>query len=121
DALSAERWNRLHPGEPARVPFVARALANAAGPVIASSDFMKAVPDMVARWIGRPVTSLGTDGFGRSDTREALRRHFEIDAEHIATASLHALALCEQYGPADVAKAMAELGIDPAKPEPRTA
>jgi pyruvate dehydrogenase E1 component len=90
-------------------------------PIVAASDWLKAVPDQVARWVGSPFVPLGTDGFGRSDTREALRRHFEIDAESIATASLHALALCEQYGPADVAKAIAELGIDPAKPEPRTA
>jgi pyruvate dehydrogenase E1 component len=96
EALEVERWNRLHPGEPQRSPFVTRALANTAGPVIASSDFMKAVPDMVSRWIGRPFVSLGTDGFGRSDTREALRRHFEIDAEHIVVATLSALA---QTGP----------------------
>ncbi|TMQ73307.1 MAG: pyruvate dehydrogenase (acetyl-transferring), homodimeric type [Candidatus Eisenbacteria bacterium] len=121
DALSAERWNRLHPGEPARVPFVARALANAAGPVIASSDFMKAVPDMVARWIGRPFTSLGTDGFGRSDTREALRRHFEIDAEHIVVATLSSLCQQGQVPPGVVARAISEYGIDPEKLEPRQA
>jgi len=83
--------------------------------------WLKALPDQISRWAGGPFVPLGTDGFGRSDTRAALRRHFEIDGESIATASLHALALCEQYGPADVAKAMADLGIDPAKPEPRTA
>jgi pyruvate dehydrogenase E1 component len=82
---------------------------------------MKAVPDQIARWMSQPFVPLGTDGFGRSDTREALRRHFEVDAENIAVASLNALALCEQYSPKDVAKAIADLGIDPNKPEPRTA
>jgi pyruvate dehydrogenase E1 component len=64
---------------------------------------------------------MGTDGFGRSDTREALRRHFEVDAASIAAASLNALAMCEQYSPQDVAKAIADLGLDPNKSEPRTA
>jgi len=96
-------------------------LGQTKGPIIAATDYLKSLPDMVARWIDRPFTVLGTDGFGRSDTREALRRHFEIDAESVATASLHALALTEEYGAAEVAKALAELGIDPEKPEPRTA
>lgn len=90
-------------------------------PIVAASDWLKALPDQISRWVGSPFVPLGTDGFGRSDTREALRRHFEIDAESVATASLHALALTEEYGAADVAKALAELGIDPEKPEPRTA
>jgi pyruvate dehydrogenase E1 component len=121
DALAAERWNRLHPGETARVPYITKALESAAGPVIASSDFMKSVPDMVSRWIGRPFTSLGTDGFGRSDTREALRRHFEIDAEHIVVATL--ASLCQQglVPPGTVARAIQECGIDAEKLEPRRA
>jgi len=120
EALEAERWSRLHPEAEPHIPLITSVLGGHS-PIIAASDWLKAVPDQVSRWIGSPFVPLGTDGFGRSDTREALRRHFEIDAESITTASLHALALCEQYGPADVAKAMAELGIDPAKPEPRTA
>src|SRR5207302_6321452 len=80
DALECERWNRLHPGEAPHVPYMTRALEHAAGPVIAVSDFMKQVPDMIGRWIKPPFVPLGTDGFGRSDTREALRRHFETDA-----------------------------------------
>ena len=120
EALEAERWSRLHPEAEPRIPLITAVLGGHS-PIVAASDWLKAVPDQVSRWVGSPFVPLGTDGFGRSDTREALRRHFEIDAESIATASLHALALCEQYGPADVAKAMAELGIDPAKPEPRTA
>ncbi len=121
DALSAERWNRLHPGETARVPYVTRALAQATGPVVAVTDFMKSVPDMVARWVPRPFVPLGTDGFGRSDTRDALRRHFEIDAEHIVVATLS--ALCEQslVAPGVVARAIQEFGINPEATEPREA
>ena len=121
DALAAERWNRLHPGEPPRVPFVTRSLSSSTGPVIASSDYVKAVPEMVARWIGRPFTPLGTDGFGRSDTREALRRHFEVDAEHIVVATL--ASLCEQghVAPGVVARTIQEYQIDPEKLEPRQA
>jgi len=88
---------------------------------VAATDYVKSLPDQIARWSGSPFVPLGTDGFGRSDTREALRRHFEVDAESVTAASLHALALCEQYGPGDVAKAIADLGIDPAKQNPRTA
>jgi len=121
DALAVERWNRLHPGEPQRVPYVTRALASSSGPVIASSDYMKAVPDMVSRWIGRPFVPLGTDGFGRSDTREALRRHFEVDAEHIVVATLSALFQQGQLPAGVVARAIQEYGIDPEKTEPRLA
>ena len=121
EALAAERWNRLHPGEPPRVPYITRALESAAGPVIASSDYMKAVPDMVSRWIGRPFTPLGTDGFGRSDTRVALGRHFEIDAEHIVVATLASLCQQGQVPPGIVARAIQEYGIDAEKVEPRQA
>ncbi len=121
DALAVERWNRLHPGDPQRVPYVTQALAGTSGPVIASSDFMKAVPDMVSRWIGRPFVSLGTDGFGRSDTRESLRRHFEVDAEHIVVATLSALSQQGQVPAGVVARAIQEYGIDPEKIEPRLA
>src|SRR3546814_19254767 len=80
-ALSTERWNRLHPDQPARTARVTE-LLEGEGPIVAVTDFMKAVPDQIARWIphGRSFTPLGTDGFGRSDTREALRAYFEIDA-----------------------------------------
>jgi len=120
DALAAERHNRLHPESEPRIPYVTQVLGGHS-PIVAASDWLKSLPDQISRWAGGPFVPLGTDGFGRSDTRAALRRHFEIDGESIATASLHALALCEQYGPADVAKAIAELGLDPEKPEPRTA
>ncbi len=120
EALAVERWNRLHPDQRSRTPYVTQILGKAT-PIVAATDFVKLLAEQVARWVPQPFVSLGTDGFGRSDTRAALRRHFEVDAESVAVASLHALALCEQYGSADVAKAIAELGIDPEKPEPRSA
>jgi pyruvate dehydrogenase E1 component len=118
EALEVERWNRLHPEAEPRLPYITQILGGHS-PIVAASDYLKAVADQISRWTGSPYVPLGTDGFGRSDTREALRRYFEVDAESIATASLHALALCEQYNPADAAKAIADLGVDPNKPEPR--
>jgi pyruvate dehydrogenase E1 component len=118
DALECERWNRLHPGERPRVPYVTRALGPAKGPVVAVSDFMKLVPDQIARWVPQGLTSLGTDGYGRSDTRKRLRRFFEVDAEHVAYATLVELA---RRGDLDVAvpkRALAELGIDPEAGDP---
>ena len=121
EALTTERWNRLHPGEQPRVPFVTKTLAETAGPIVAASDFLKAVPDMIARWVPHAYSVLGTDGFGRSDTREALRRHFETDAEHIVVATLHALAQEGRVKPAVVEKAIQSFKIDPEAPEPREA
>ncbi len=118
DALAVERWNRLHPTEPARVPYVTAQLAPTAGPVVASSDWIRLVPDMVARFVPRDFTALGTDGYGLSDTRKALRRHFEIDAEHIVVATLGALARDGAIEPVAVAKAIADLGIDPEAADP---
>jgi pyruvate dehydrogenase E1 component len=118
DALAAERWNRLHPGEDRREPFLSKALAGAEGPVVAVTDSMKAVPDQIARWVTQPFVSLGTDGFGRSDTREALRRFFEIDAEHIVVAVLSALAEMGEVKPEAVADAIKRYEIDPDRPPP---
>ena len=118
DALAAERWNRLHPAEPARVPYITQQLADTQGPVIAASDFMKLVPDMVARWVGPRFMPLGTDGFGLSDTRAALRRHFEVDAENIAAAALSALARCSQLPAETAAAAVIGLGLDPDRGDP---
>ena len=122
DALSVERWNRLHPTEPARVPFVTGALATAPEdgsiPVVAVSDYLRAVPDQISRWVGRPFTSLGTDGFGRSDTRAALRRFFEVDAAHIAVAVLSALSQCGEAKTDEVADAISRYGVDPAAADP---
>jgi pyruvate dehydrogenase E1 component len=93
DAVATEEWNLMHPGQSARVPYVTRALQGTSGPVVAVSDFMRAVPDLIARWVPTDYTSLGTDGFGMSDTRHALRRHFHVDAESIVVAALRQLAL----------------------------
>ena len=92
DALACESWNMLNPGEPSRVPYVTSVLADAAGPVVAVSDWIKAVPDQIARWVPGTFTSLGTDGFGFSDTRPAARRFFHVDAESITVAVLWELA-----------------------------
>jgi pyruvate dehydrogenase E1 component len=92
EAIEVERWNRLHPSEQPRTPFVTTALLDGEGPVVAVSDYMKMVPDQVSRWIPRRFLPLGTDGFGRSDTREALRRFFEVDTGHVVAATLAALA-----------------------------
>jgi len=121
DALSAERWNRLHPEAEARIPYVVQQLGQTAGPIIAATDYLKSLPDMVARWIDRPFTVLGTDGFGRSDTREALRKHFEVSPEQIAYAALHGLCLTGAADRAELVKAIGELGIDPDRTDPREA
>ncbi len=88
DALAVERWNRLHPAEKERVPYLLTALGDAKGPIIAASDYMKSVPDVLSPWLPSRLVTLGTDGFGRSDNREHLRRHFEISAEAIVGATL---------------------------------
>jgi pyruvate dehydrogenase E1 component len=121
DALAVERANRLHPSRPAEVPYVTAALTEADGPIVAVTDFMKAVPDQVARWVPAPYTTLGTDGYGRSDTREALRHHFEVDAGHIVVAVLSALAAQGDAKPDEVEQAIAKYGINPDSADPRTA
>ncbi|MEV5694494.1 pyruvate dehydrogenase (acetyl-transferring), homodimeric type [Micromonospora globbae] len=93
DAVQCEEYNLLNPGTEQRVPYVTRKLADADGPKIAVSDFMRAVPDLISRWVPGDFTSLGTDGFGLSDTRHALRRHFHVDAESVVVATLRQLAL----------------------------
>jgi pyruvate dehydrogenase E1 component len=92
DAVVAEQHNLLHSGQSPIVPYVTQVLKDAPGPVIAVSDFMRAVPDLISRWVPGDYTSLGTDGFGLSDTRSALRRHFHVDAESIVVATLRQLA-----------------------------
>jgi pyruvate dehydrogenase E1 component len=121
EALDVERWNRLHPDAEQRVPYVRQCLGPSDGPIVAATDYMKAVPDMVSRWIDRPYTVLGTDGFGRSDTREALRTHFEVSAEHITYASLYSLCLEGKSTPDELLKAIADLGIDPERVNPLNA
>src|SRR5437879_5114575 len=121
DAQSADRWNRLHPTEPARVPYVTEQLLASQGPLVAVSDFMQMVPDQVARWVPGDLTVLGTDGFGRSDTRAALRRHFGTDAAHVVVAVLKGLADGHEGKAEEVADAIAAYGIDPEAVEPRLA
>ncbi|MDQ3877261.1 MAG: pyruvate dehydrogenase (acetyl-transferring), homodimeric type [Actinomycetota bacterium] len=118
EALETERWNRLHPEEARRQPFVTKCLENKEGPVIAVSDWMKAVPDQIARWVPAPFIPLGTDGFGRSDSREALRRFFEIDAPSIVVATLAALAEYGDLKPEVVSDAIKRYDIDPDRISP---
>ena len=118
EALSADRWNRLHPESRPRVPYVIEALEDVPGPFIAATDFVKTVPDMIRPWVNQRYIALGTDGFGRSDTREALRRFFEVDAESIAIAALHALSQDGLIPAHEVAKAIKDLGVDPDKLDP---
>jgi pyruvate dehydrogenase E1 component len=118
EALDVERWNRLHPDAEQRVPYVRQCLDPTPGPIVSATDYMKAVPDMIARWVDRPYTVLGTDGFGRSDTRDALRAHFEVNAEHITYAALHALCLDGKSTPDELRQAIADLGIDPERVNP---
>ncbi len=121
-ALTTERWSRLHPDQPARTPRVTEILEGD-GPVVAVTDFMKAVPDQIARWVPshRSFTPLGTDGFGRSDTREALRRHFETDAPHVVVAVLSALATAGEVKPEVVQDAIDRYGLEPDRIDPRLA
>lgn len=120
DGLAAERWNRLHPTASPRKPYVTKLLEKQTGPAIAASDYMKSLPDMIARWAPDGLTPLGTDGFGRSETRQALRNFFEVNAEYIAAAALSELAARGELKPEEAAKGIQELGIDPEKPEPVT-
>ena len=118
NANAVDRWNRLHPGEPPQVSHIQTCLGDTTGVVVAAADYVKALPDTIGRWLGRPVTSLGTDGFGRSDGRSALRDFFEVDAKHIVVATLSALAREGQVTPATVKKAIMDLGVEPDRPNP---
>jgi pyruvate dehydrogenase E1 component len=121
DALAVERWNRLHPGEPERTPYILEALKGAQGPIVAATDYMKVVADQIAPWLNGRMESLGTDGFGRSDNREQLRRHFEINAESIATAALSRLARDGKFDAKKAQAAFAELGVETEKGDPARA
>jgi len=113
EALEVDRWNRLNPDRPERVPYVAQVLGAEGGPIVAATDWIRTLPDMVAPWIRAPYLTLGTDGYGRSDTREALRRHFDVDPVSIAAAALSGLARAGDWDPAAAAAAIRELGLDP--------
>jgi pyruvate dehydrogenase E1 component len=112
DALEAERWNRLHPADAERQPYLLQALGDAKGPIIAASDYMKTLPDQLAPWLSGRLVTLGTDGFGRSDNREHLRRHFEVNAASIVAATLSRLARDGAFDKAKAQAAFAELGIE---------
>jgi pyruvate dehydrogenase E1 component len=119
EALEVERWNMLHPAaRRPRKPYITKVLEKAEGPIVAASDYMKTLPDMIRPWIPGDLHALGADGFGRSDSREALRRHFEVDAESIAVGALYALSKQCKVEKEQVKKAIQDLGIDPEKVDP---
>jgi pyruvate dehydrogenase E1 component len=121
EALSCTEWNLLHPGpdQQPRVPYVTRVLSEAAGPVVGVSDFMRAVPDQIAPWVPSDYASLGTDGFGMSDTRGALRRHFHVDAESITVAALRLLAARGEISPEIVRDAVDKYQLHDVTAAPR--
>jgi pyruvate dehydrogenase E1 component len=129
EAIATERWNRLHPAEPIRKTYIESVLEGAKGPIIAASDYMKSLPDVLAPWLqggskdgGKcRLVTLGTDGFGRSDNREHLRRHFEVDAESIVAATLSRLARDGQIDAKKAQAAIAKLGLNPDAPDPARA
>jgi pyruvate dehydrogenase E1 component len=121
EALAVERWNRLHPSEPGKTPYVLTALEGAEGPIVAATDYLKIVPHQLAPWLQDRLESLGTDGFGRSDNRQYLRRHFEVNAESIATAALSRLAREGKFDPRRAQQAFPELGVETEKIDPARA
>ena len=118
EALRAQRWNMLHPSAPPRRSYLETVLEKEQGAFVAVSDFVKLVPDQIAPWVPGGLTTLGTDGFGRSDTRESLRRFFEVDAESVVIATLAALSRRGQVPAQAVAQAIQDLGVDPEKAFP---
>ncbi len=113
DGLDVERWNMLHPAETPRKPYVTTLLEGRDGPVIAASDYMKVMPDQIGRWVPGGLVTLGTDGFGHSEDRASLRRHFEVNADFVVVAALYALSLREAVDPQVVRQAINDFGIDP--------
>ena len=118
EGLLAERWNLLHPEEPPRSATVTRELSGRRGPVVAATDYVKAHADQIRPFVPGRYVALGTDGFGRSDTRERLRDFFEVNRYYVAAAALKALMDDGEVPPSTVAKALEKYGIDPAKPPP---
>ena len=120
NALDAERWNMLHPAAAPKPTYVGQCLGERSGPFVAATDYMKTVPDQIRQWVPGRYVVLGTDGYGRSDSRAALRRFFEVDRQYIVVAALKALADDGKIDAATVVKAIADLGVDPQKPNPLT-
>jgi len=118
DAIETERWNRLNPGEKPRIPYVSRCLADSQGVLVAASDYLKTLPNMIAKWMPRRLAALGTDGFGRSEGRTSLRDFFEVDAKFIVLATLHELCADGKIDAKVVDKAIEDLGIVKNKPNP---
>jgi pyruvate dehydrogenase E1 component len=120
DGIETERWNLLHPSDKPRVPYVTQCLADAPGVLVAATDYLKALPNLVSSWMPRRLASLGTDGFGRSESRESLRNFFEVDARFITLATLHELLREGKIQASVVQKAIKDLEIDVSKPDPFT-
>jgi len=120
DGMEAERWNMLHPTEPARLPFVTQKLQDHAGPVIAATDYIRNYAEQIRAYVPSRYTVLGTDGFGRSDSRENLRKFFEVDRHHVVVAALSALAQEGKIDRARVAEAISRYGVDSGRPAPWT-
>jgi pyruvate dehydrogenase E1 component len=118
DGIETERWNRLHPGEKPRVPYVTQCLDGSYGVLVAATDYLKTLPNMISKWMPRRLASLGTDGFGRSEGRTSLREFFEVDSRFITLATLHELYQDGLLGKDVIEKAIEELGINPEKPNP---
>ena len=118
DGNACEHWNMLHPGAEARVPYVSEQLAESEGVLVAASDYVKALPESISQWMPRPLIALGTDGFGRSESRAMLRDFFAVDARHIVLATLTALMREGKIEAAEVKSAIAEMGIDTEAPDP---
>jgi len=118
DGAAAERWNMLHPGDKPRVPYVTQCLENTEGVIVAASDYMKTLPNSISKWLPRPLHSLGTDGFGRSESRQALRDFFEVDARFVTLATLSELAREGKIKVETVQQAIKDLEINPEKPNP---
>jgi len=120
DGNETERWNRLHAGEKPRVPYVTKSLADAPGVLVAASDYLKTLPNMISKWMPRRLASLGTDGFGRSEGRTSLRDFFEVDARFITVATLHELFVDGKIERSALDKAIKDLGVNTDKPNPVT-
>jgi len=120
DGHACERWNMLHPAKLARVPYVTQCLAKAPGVLVAASDYVKALPDSIDRWLPRPLAALGTDGFGRSESRAALRDFFEVDYRYVILATLTALARDGKIDASVVEQAIQTHTVDPEKANPAT-